>query len=52
VDLQLSPTNKLDVGMQFSFPNLKPADPDGDGPIEAAKFYDSRFLLLFAQLRI
>jgi hypothetical protein len=52
VDLQLSPTNKLDAGLQFSFPNLKPADPDGDGPIEAPKFYDSRFLLFFAQLRL
>ena len=52
VDLQLSPTNKIDAGLQFSFPNLKPADPDGDGPIEAPAFYDSRFLLFFGQIRI
>ncbi len=45
VDLQLSPTNKIDAGLQFSFPNLKPAD-------ETVKFYDSRFLLLFGQLRL
>ena len=46
IDLQLSPTNKIDAGLQFSFPNLKPpGDP-------APKFYDNRFLLLFAQLRI
>lgn len=50
--IQLSPTNKLDVGMDFTFNNLKPADPDGMGPLEAAKFYDSRFLLFFAQLRL
>lgn len=52
VDLQLSPSNRLDVGMQFSFPNLKPADPDGDGAAEAPAFYDSRFLLFFAQYRL
>ena len=44
VDLQLSPNNRLDVGMQFSFPNLKP--PEG------TNFYDSRFLLFFAQYRL
>lgn len=46
IDLQLSPTNKIDAGLQFSFPNLKPpGDP-------APKFYDNRFLMLFAQIRI
>jgi len=50
--IQLSPNNKIDAGMEFRFPNLKPADPDGDGPLEAPNFYDSRFLLFFGQIRL
>jgi hypothetical protein len=45
IAIQLSPTNKLDAGMEFTFGNLKP--PEG-GP----KFYDDRFLLFFGQLRL
>lgn len=46
VSIQLSPNNKLDAGLDFTFNNLKPAgDP-------APKFYDDRFLLFFGQLRI
>jgi len=45
IAVQLSPTNKLDAGMEFTFGNLKP--PEG-GP----KFYDDRFLLFFGQLRL
>lgn len=52
LDIQFSPNNKIDIGGEFTFPNLKPADPDEDGPLEAPAFYDSRFLLLYGQLRI
>jgi hypothetical protein len=52
-NIQFSPTNLIDIGGEFTFPNLKPDDPDGeDGPLEAPKFYDSRFLLLYGQLRL
>jgi hypothetical protein len=44
IAIQLSPTNKIDAGMDFTFNNLKPPDP--------AKFYDSRFLLFFGQIRL
>lgn len=42
--VQLSPNNKLDVGMEFTFNDIKVEEP--------AKFYDSRFLLFFGQLRL
>jgi hypothetical protein len=45
IAVQLSPNNKLDAGLEFTFGNLKP--PEG-GP----KFYDDRFLLFFGQLRL
>ena len=46
VAIQLSPTNKIDAGLEFTFNNLKPpGDP-------APKFYDDRFLLFFGQLRL
>lgn len=45
VAVQLSPTNKLDAGLEFTFPNLKPAD-------SATKFYDQRAVLFFGQLRL
>jgi hypothetical protein len=44
LNIQFSPNNLLDIGGEFTFPNLKPPEP--------AKFYDSRFLLLYGQLRI
>ncbi len=49
--VQFSPTHTLDLGAVISFPNLKPADPDGDGPGEAPKFYDNRFITFFLQTR-
>jgi hypothetical protein len=53
LDLQYSVSHALDVGLDFTFNNLKPPDPDGEmGPLEAPKFYDDRFLLLFAQFRL
>ena len=48
--VQLSPTNKIDVGMEFTFNNLKPPAPPGGG--EAPPFYDDRFLLFYGQLRV
>ena len=50
--IQLTPNNRLDAGAEFSFANLKPADPDGDGPLEAPNFYDDRFLLFFVRYRL
>jgi len=44
LNVQFSPKNLLDIGGEFSFPNLKPPEP--------AKFTDSRFLLLYGQIRI
>jgi len=51
-NIQFSPKNLIDIGGEFTFPNLKPADPDADGPLEAPNFYDSRMLLLYLQIRI
>jgi hypothetical protein len=48
-DIQYSPSNLLDFGGEFSFPNLKPP-PDMSG--NTPKFYDSRALLLYLQLRV
>jgi hypothetical protein len=41
--VQFSPSQKLDIGLEFTFINVKP--PEGQ------KFYDNRFLSLFAQFR-
>jgi hypothetical protein len=49
---QYSPKNTFDFGMEFTFNNLKPPDPDGDGPAEAPAFFDDRFLLFYAQMRV
>lgn len=49
--VQFAATHKLDLGAVVSFPNLKPPDPDGDGPAEAPKFYDNRFVTFFLQSR-
>ncbi len=51
--IQLSPSNRLDAGMEFRFGNLKlPEGQDIDGDGMADKFYDDRFLLFFARYRI
>lgn len=42
--VQFSPSQKLDLGAEFKFLNLKP--PEGQ------KFYDNRFLTLFAAFRM
>lgn len=44
--VQFSPSQKLDLGAEFVFLNLKP--PEGSGK----KFYDDRFLTLFAAFRM
>jgi hypothetical protein len=41
--VQFSPSRKLDLGLEFSFLNMKPPEP--------AKFYDNRFVLLYGQFR-
>lgn len=41
--VQFSPSQKLDIGAEFTFLNVKP--PEGQ------KFYDSRFLNFFLQFR-
>ena len=41
--VEFSPSQKLDLGLEFTFLNVKP--PEGQ------KFYDSRFLTLFMQFR-
>ncbi len=50
--IQLSPNNRLDAGAEFTFGNMKPADPDGDGPLEAKPFYDDRFILFYTRYRL
>jgi hypothetical protein len=44
--VQFSPSRKLDLGLEFSFLNLKPPEVTGK------KFYDDRFVLLYGQFRI
>jgi hypothetical protein len=44
--VQFSPSQKLDLGAEFVFLNLKPAEASGK------KFYDDRFLTLFAAFRM
>jgi hypothetical protein len=51
-NIQFSVSNLIDIGGEFTFPNLKPPDPDGDMPMEAPPFYDDRFLLLYGQFRL
>jgi hypothetical protein len=51
--IQFSPNQRLDLGMDFTFINLKPPDPDGEmGPAEAEAFYENRFVTLYAQFRV
>lgn len=45
VAAQFTPSNTIDLGLQFSFPNVKPQ------PDPAPKFYDTRALALYANLR-
>jgi hypothetical protein len=52
-NIQFSPKNLVDIGGEFTFPNLKPPetqDLNADG--EPDKFYEQRMLLLYIQLRI
>lgn len=52
-NIQFSPKNLLDIGGEFTFPNLKPPetqDRNMDGDPDA--FYEDRTLLLYVQLRI
>lgn len=50
--VQFSPNQKLDIGLEFKFLNLKPIDPDGDaGPAEAPSPIDQRFMNMFVQAR-
>lgn len=49
--VQFAPSHRFDIGLEFKFLDMKPKDPDGDGDQEAPKFYDNRFLNLFAQAR-
>lgn len=44
--VQFSPSQKLDLGAEFVFLNLKPSEESGK------KFYDDRFLTLFAAFRM
>ncbi len=49
--IQFSPNQKLDIGLEFKFLNLKPIDPDGEGPAESPSPVDQRFMNLFVQAR-
>jgi len=49
--IQFSPNQKFDIGLEFKFLNLKPIDPDGDGPAEAPSPVDQRFMNMFVQAR-
>jgi hypothetical protein len=51
LNIQFSPTNLIDFGGEFSFPNLK-AEDDPATTDKEEKFYDKRFLLLYGQIRI
>ncbi|MEZ4361869.1 MAG: hypothetical protein R3B48_16890 [Kofleriaceae bacterium] len=48
--VQFSPSQKLDLGAEFTFLNLKPP-PAPEGGAEK-KFYDDRFLTLYAAFRM
>jgi hypothetical protein len=49
--VQFTPNQKLDIGLEFKFIDLKPKDPDGEGELEAPKFFAQRFLNLYVQAR-
>lgn len=44
--VQFSPNRKLDLGLEFTFLNMKPDEDSGK------KFYDDRFLTLFLAMRV
>lgn len=51
--VQLSPTNRLDAGVEFRFGNHNlPAGTDADGDGKADAFYDDRFATFFARYRM
>lgn len=47
--VQFSPNNRLDLGLQFSFANIKPTSIDEANDIGP---FDRRFLLLYVQTRL
>lgn len=56
--IQFSPNQKLDIGAEFKFLDLKPKDPDGQNGMacdgmdcEPPKFFAQRFLNLYVQAR-
>jgi hypothetical protein len=49
--IQFSPNRKFDIGLEFKFLNMKPLDPDGEGPAEAPSPVDQRFMNMFMQAR-
>lgn len=49
--IQFSPNQKFDIGLEFKFLNLKPIDPDGDGPAESPSPVDQRFMNMYVQAR-
>lgn len=49
--VMFTPSQKFDIGLEFKFLDMKPKDPDGEGPLEAGKFYDNRFMNMFIQAR-
>jgi hypothetical protein len=51
IRIQFSPTRQIDIGGEFTLLNIKPTDPDGDGPAEAPGAFDNRFLSLFFAAR-
>jgi hypothetical protein len=46
-----SPNQKLDIGLEFKFLDLKPKDLDGDGPAVAPSPVAQRFMNMFVQAR-
>jgi hypothetical protein len=53
VAAQYTPSNAIDFGLQFTFPNLKPETTDtaGNPIMPEPKFYNNRALLLFGTFR-
>jgi hypothetical protein len=51
IRIQFSPTRQFDIGGEFTLLNIKPTDPDDDGPAEAPGAFDNRFLSLFFAAR-
>jgi len=51
IRVEFSPNQKFDIGGEFTLLNVKPTDPDGDGPLAAPGPFDARFLTLFVASR-